>query len=89
MLENWVSSRARGWPLTSVRMDGQLAESGNERLPLGCVGVGHRASVPSMAGVLSMSVIPSGLGHICHAGLMQFRCISSAIRFGVMQAQCR
>jgi hypothetical protein len=58
-------------------------------LPLDCVDVGHMASVPSMAGMLSMYVISSGPGHICHALLMQFRCISSATRFGVMQAQCR
>src|ERR1022692_710625 len=55
---------------------GKLAKSGNERLPLGCAGVGHMTSVPS--GLLSISVIPSGPGYICHAPPMRFQCGSNA-----------
>src|ERR1039457_2099490 len=56
---------------------GKLAKSGNERLPLGCVGVGHTVSV-SLRRMFSISVIPPWTRRICHVTPMQFQCRFSA-----------
>ena len=62
----------------------------------GTSGLPSRKPASSMAGVISMALIPSGLRYVGHASLMQFHCINSAIRFGLcrhsagrVQLQCK
>ena len=61
---------------------GEHPKSGNKFLSPDRVGVSHLASLHAVVLVLSMYLISPGLRPICHAAVMQFRCIVSAIRPG-------
>ena len=71
---------------------GEDLRSGNKFLSPDRVGVSHMASLHAVVLVLSMYLISPGLRPICHAAVMQFRCIVSAIRPGgyarAVQIEC-
>ena len=71
---------------------GKHPKPGNKFRSPDSVGVSHMASLHAVVLVLSMCLIPPGLRPICHAAVMQFRCILGAIRSGgyarAVQIEC-
>ena len=90
--DEYVGGRRCGNLRVACQRIGEHPKSGNKFLSPDRVGGSHMASLHAVVLVLSMYLISPGLRPICHAAIMQFRCIISAIRPGgyarAVQIEC-